>query len=190
MAKKPRVIVVVLNWNDGKSTLASVKSVLSSDYAPLSVVLVDNASTDGSFAQLRRAFGANKRVTLVTNRTNLGYVGNNTGIAKALAARADYVFILNNDAIVSRDCIYRLVKLALAKPHAAAVAPLIVYESDPQRVWSAGTSFNQLFFKPSLIGIGASAKSFTEVAEVPLAVGAALLVRAGALRRVGLLDEN
>jgi GT2 family glycosyltransferase len=191
MAKKaPLVVAVVLTWNDSQAALKCVRSVLASDYANLQVVLLDNASNDGTPAAAGTAFGANKRFSLIVNDSNRGYVANNVGIKEGLKRGADFVLILNNDTVVEKNAVSRMVATAVDYPNAAAIAPLLVLGNDPTRVWSAGTGFNSIIFKPVLWGRGKPVSCFTEPREVPLAVGAALLVRTQAIRKVGLLDEK
>ncbi len=191
MKRNPRVVACVLTWNDKAAALKCVSSLLRSTYAPLDVVLVDNASNDGTAAAAKRAFGRNKRFTLLQNDGNYGYVANNVGVRHALSKNADYIAIFNNDTIVEPRAIELLVKAAQKHPDAAAISPLIVLADGSNRVWSAGTSFNPIIFKATLIGRGANASEFSgREREVPLAVGAALLMRPSAIRKVGLLDEK
>jgi hypothetical protein len=84
---------VILNYNGAQLTLNCVDSVLKVEYPNFKVVVVDNASTDGSVAQFRAAL-TDPRIELLVNEKNEGYAGgNNRGIEKALEAGADYVFL-------------------------------------------------------------------------------------------------
>ena len=51
--KKPLVSILVLNWNGEDILEENIRSILSTNYRPFEVVVVDNASTDGSLALLR-----------------------------------------------------------------------------------------------------------------------------------------
>ena len=86
---QPTIFVVVLNYN-GKDTLAAcLSSIYQSDYCHFEVVLVDNASNDGSFELAKNQFS---RAHFIKNPTNLGFSrGNNIGIRFALEKFADYV---------------------------------------------------------------------------------------------------
>ena len=70
----PKVFVIVLNYN-GKDCLSQcLNSVYQSDYPNFEVIVVDNASTDGSFEEARQKFqGAN----LIRNNANLGFAAGN-----------------------------------------------------------------------------------------------------------------
>src|SRR5690348_2023028 len=77
----PLVHAVILNWNGWRDTVACVASVKHSAYANLRIVVVDNASTDGSGAEIR---AAHPDITLLQSGANRGYAGgNNVGIRHA-----------------------------------------------------------------------------------------------------------
>lgn len=189
-ARPPLVCAVVLNWNRKSDALECADSLLGCSYCNLRVIIVDNASRDGSMDAFRKEYGRNKIVSLISNRTNGGYVANNLGIGRALEMGAKYALIINNDATIEKGALGKLVATAEKMPQAAIVAPLIVQKGDRRRVWSAGTDFNNWIFKASLMGVGDDASRYGSRREIPLAVGAAILVRCKAIGEVGLLDEK
>ena len=97
----PKVSVIVLTFNNlqlTKDCLASL--VRESDYPNLEIVLVDNASSDGSPEYLRQFAQERPGTKLLLNDANLGFAaGNNLGLA---AATGDYLVVLNNDTVVTR----------------------------------------------------------------------------------------
>jgi len=135
----PLVHAVVLNWNGWALTEACLDSLLASGYRALRVLVVDNASTDGSVAafdawQGRLTAGERPRVELLVNELNLGFAeGNNRGIARVLAEGADYVLVLNNDTVVEPDAVAHMVRAAEATG-AAMVAPAVFDAADRTRV--------------------------------------------------------
>ena len=89
----PLISVIVLNWNGDRVIEACLRSVRAQTYHPLEVIVVDNASVDGSVELIRREF---PRIQLIVNETNLGFGGgNNVGVR---ASEGKYVMVLNNDA--------------------------------------------------------------------------------------------
>src|SRR5262245_30272693 len=99
----PRVITIVLSWNGRADTLACLASLRDLRYPAHEVLVVDNASTDGSPEAIRRA---HPEVSLIENPENLGYAGgNNVGIAMARSREADFVWLLNNDTRVAPDAV-------------------------------------------------------------------------------------
>jgi len=105
-------------------------------YPNVEIVVVDNASADGSADRIAAVQPA---VTLIRNRENLGSAGgNNVGIRHALAHGADYVWLLNADAEPEPDSLTLLVEEAVADPRAGIVAPVLHYFHDRQNVQNCG----------------------------------------------------
>ena len=99
------------------------------------MIVVDNASSDGSAEAVAREFPDAK---LVRNDRNRGYAGGmNVGARAALERGADAVLLLNNDVEVERGGI---AALATAAEGAGAVCPLITFADDSEKVWYASTS--------------------------------------------------
>jgi GT2 family glycosyltransferase len=108
---------VVLNYNGRGSVEDAVRSLLEQDL-PVEVVVVDNGSTDGSDADLERAFG--NRVRVLRAGRNLGWGGgNNLGIA---ATRGAFVLLLNDDAVAEPGFARALVTAAESDPRVGMVA--------------------------------------------------------------------
>src|SRR5690606_31267829 len=120
-----RVAAVVLNWCGYESTVECVESVLASDGAEPIVLIVDNASPDGSGARLRGRF---PELEVIEAGANLGYAGgNNLGIDRARALEAEYILILNNDVTIAPDCVRFMVETLEQNPRAALVGAKIVH---------------------------------------------------------------
>lgn len=77
----PKVVIVVLNWNGKKNTLECLGSLKRLDYPKYEIIVVDNASTDGSQISVKEAF---PDVTLIESKENIGFgPGLNAGLKKA-----------------------------------------------------------------------------------------------------------
>lgn len=183
------VIAIVLNWNGKEVTAACLRSLLASDYPHLRVVVVDNGSTDGSADYLSSEFPT---VTLLRNRTNLGFTGgNNRGIRYALAEGPDHILLLNNDTVVDRECVSHLVRVAEGNPRHGASNPKIYYFNPPNRLWYAGGAFS--LWKGVSEHWGRKTVDegqYDHLRKVTFVTGCALFIRASVLREVGLLDER
>jgi len=104
----PRVAIFILNYNGlrllGSSLYRSVESALRVDYQESDVVVIDNASTDGSFEAVKDRFGNDVR--LISLGHNFGYAGGNElGFRKysAVIGRPDYAIFMNNDFVVTNE---------------------------------------------------------------------------------------
>lgn len=185
----PHVAIVVLNWNRRAETLACLESLRALTYPDYEVVVVDNASADGSATAIRQQF---PEVTLLENAENLGYTGgNNAGLRHALEQHADYVFLLNNDTIVDPGCLSALVTVAEADPAVGMVGPLIYYFDRPTVLWSAGGAIDWRRGTTWMVGLDEPDEGRWDAPQpVDFITGCAVLVKAETLRRIGLLDER
>ncbi|HEX4490308.1 MAG TPA: glycosyltransferase family 2 protein [Acidimicrobiia bacterium] len=117
----PAISVVVVNWNGGDEVIACLESLASCPPSvPFDVILVDNASSDGSVKRIRRDL---PWVRVIANRKNLGLAaGNNQGIR---ASESEYVLISNPDVHYKPGAIDALHELLLRRDRAAfAIARL------------------------------------------------------------------
>jgi len=117
----PGVTALVLNWNGARVVGDCVRSLLGQDYPAVEVLVVDNASTDGSADMIRREF---PDVRLQVNEKNLGFGGgNNVGIR---LAETPYILMCNNDTRIQPDAVRRLVEAIEADPKAGSATPCII----------------------------------------------------------------
>ena len=119
----PPVAIVVLNWNGAGETLACLASLRAQDYPNAALIVIDNGSAPDDLAALRAGLGD---AVLIANPRNLGFAGGvNTGIARALADGAAYVWLVNNDARVAPDALSLLVAAAEGDPGLGLLSPVI-----------------------------------------------------------------
>jgi GT2 family glycosyltransferase len=177
-----RLVAVVLNWNGGDETPRALASL-----AGIETICVDNGSTDGSDAEVERRF---PEVELIRNGANLGFAGGcNVGIRAALERGADWVLLLNDDAVAGPGLAEALERAAAARPDAGVLACKVLSE-DGATVMYAGASFNAtLGYSGRRTGFG-QPDSFHERRDVERADGAAMALSRTALDRVGLFDER
>ena len=185
---QPLVYVVIVNWNRWDDTIACVASVLNANYTNLTVLVVDNHSTADGGDELRERF---PEVEVIYNPANVGFAGGaNLGIVQALADGADYVFTLNNDAIVDRASVAALVAVAEQHRGVGIVGPTIYYLDPPDRVWFAGANRNRWTLS---LGHGKSKQiglAFDRPHEVSYLCAGAMLVRREIFEQVGLFDAG
>jgi GT2 family glycosyltransferase len=176
------LFAVVLNWNGGQDTPRALASL-----AGIETICVDNGSTDGSDVVVERDF---PRVELLRNGANLGFAGgNNVGVRRALERGADWVLLVNNDAVAEAGLAEALERAARARPDAGLLACKVLFE-DGRTIQYAGASFRAwLGYSGRRIGHGGPDR-FHDLRDVGRADGAAMAVSRAAVERVGLLDEG
>jgi|GEM_PF-842769 len=115
------IIVIILTTNERKWIAKCLQSVLAAGVDGRCVLVVDNASTDGTPEIVRQQF---PQVRLKINDRNLGFAaGNNVGIKLALDGGAEFVMVLNPDTTVAPDCFERLEEAVKEDP-LSVLAPL------------------------------------------------------------------
>ncbi len=176
--------VIVLNWNGLAWLDRCLKGLCAQTMAPTEIVVVDNASTDGSVAHLRARWPGIRVDVLAANA---GFAaGNNRG---AVDARTDALIFLNNDTEVEPGWLEALVRAAEADSTRGLVASKIVYMDRPDLVDSAGDGYLRCGggFKR---GHGRPANAAVAPGEVFGACGAAFLIRRVLFEELGGFDED
>ena len=185
----PRVSAIVVNWNAREDTRECIESLIKSDYPGLDIILVDNASSDGSVQYLRSLFSD---ITILENSTNERFArGSNKGMRFALDRGTQYVFLLNNDAVVEEATIGRLVGALEASSSIGFVGPKILYFSKRDVIWSAGGEVN--FWTGITRHRGIREKDngrYNDSVEVGYLTGCALMAKRELVEKIGLLDPS
>ena len=102
----PQVSTIVLNWRSKETLEDCIDSLLRQTYMPHEILVVDNASCDGSLEILRRKYSG--KIRIIENSKNLGFSGGvNQGIR---ASKGAYVALLNADARAEPDWVAELVR--------------------------------------------------------------------------------
>ena len=130
----PLVSAIVVNWNGGAMLRDARASLVAQTWPALEVILVDNGSSDDSAEQAERCFG--DKLVVIRNAKNEGFArGNNAGFA---AAKGEWVFLLNSDAVCDPDVIEELMHFAADKPEVGQLACRVVRADQPNFFDSAG----------------------------------------------------
>lgn len=189
MTPSPLVTIVILNWNNWPDTLACVESCRGLAWPNFRILIIDNGSDDGSEEIFREHC---PDAEILQAGANLGFAGgNNVGIRHALTTGADYVWLLNNDAVADPESLTRLVEALQADPAAAAAGSKIYCHDDPQRIWFAGGIWAKGRLRVRQRGTGKlDHGEYDVLCPVGSVSGCSMLIRATALREIGLLDES
>jgi hypothetical protein len=179
----PLVVTVILNTNRGEDTLACLTTLEDASYRPQHVIVLDNASTDGSPEVIARRF---PEVELIHLEENQGYAGNNNvGIERALALGAGWVFVLNEDTIVAEDCITRMIEAAEQDPQVGIVGPMVYHFSEPGVIQSAGGVLDKRW-QAVHVGLNEEDRGqYAEPREVDYISGCAILVKREVIEQIG-----
>jgi GT2 family glycosyltransferase len=178
----PKVTCVVLNWNGWADTIECLKALKGCIYPQLTLIIVDNGSTDDSVTRIRNT---HPDVLLLESGKNLGFAGgNNIGIRYALTHGADYVWLLNNDTKPTPNAVSALVAKALSDERLGAVASICYQANAPSVVQAWAGSRVNLW-----IGYGRLCTEPQDDDWLHSLNGTSMLISRQALEDVGLFDE-
>ncbi len=179
------VSAIIVNWNGRAHLELCIASLQRQTLTGVEVIVVDNASTDGSVAFLRQRFG--DAVRIIEHESNLGYAGGlNAGIR---AARGRYVLALNNDTEVDPACLAALVAAADRNPNAGLFAPKILSFADRQVLDNVGHLLYPDGLSRGRGRLEIDRGQYDGQEEILLASGCAVLLRRAMLADIGLFDE-
>lgn len=184
----PSVSVVVVTYNSARDLEPLLASIAAHGRAVREVVVVDNASTDGTEATLRR-YDGRPGYKIVRNAANAGYsVAANQGIR---AATGDLVLLQNPDTRVTAGFDERLAAHFAGRDDVGAVGPVSNYVSAAQRV-ERHLSGGPLPPKVDLAELGELVRSRNagRAVETKLLIGFSLMVPRRVFAEVGLFDES
>ncbi|AWW30607.1 glycosyltransferase family 2 protein [Echinicola strongylocentroti] len=179
------VAIIVLNWNGYEHTRNCLHSLRAVEGASYDVILVDNASTDGSVIKLEKDF---PEPDYLVNEKNLGFTGgNNVGINYALDQGYGYIMLLNNDTEVTPSFLKKLIDALEHTPDLGAVQPMMYYLHDRSVIWNAGGKFRP--WTGASVSIR-KAKLHAPFYPTDWITGCCLLVKSSVIREVGLLNDH
>jgi N-acetylglucosaminyl-diphospho-decaprenol L-rhamnosyltransferase len=205
----PTLAVVIVNYNTSRLLAACLDSLAASQITtPMRIVVVDNASSDGSAAMLARDY---PWVETIASPRNGGYAyANNLALRPLLAEvapdqdrRHAYFLLLNPDTVVAPGTLMRMIDFMEAHPEAGAAGPKLVLPDGrldlacrrlfptPGRAFFRLLGLSRLFpHSRQLAGYNLTYLDENQVTEVDSVVGACMLARLAAIDQAGLLDED
>ena len=178
------VSIVIVSHNSGRFLSECLDSIFRSNYPLKELIIVDNASSDGSIEETRKRFS---KIRVIQNQDNLGYSrAANKGV---LASSGSLVVLINPDTIVEENWLEHLVQASVRHPRSAFFQPKIMLLNRPCYINSAGNMIHIAGFGICR-GLGKyDHRQYESEEDVSFASGACVLVRRGALREIGICDE-
>lgn len=194
----PALSIVIVSWNTRDLLRACLRSIQDTvESHEVEILVVDNASTDGSVEMVRKEFAT---VRMIENTENLGFArANNQAIP---LCRGGYIMLLNSDTVLLPGAVEGLMKFMALNPAAAAVGPRLVNPQGTPQHGAAGylptlgtvsshflflsvlwpRMFRGLFLNSAPLG--------SDPVEVEWLTGACLVVRREVFERIGGLPES
>jgi GT2 family glycosyltransferase len=190
----PNLTVAIISFNTSSMLRKCLTALFEAcDTVPIEVIVVDNASADGSVEMVRASF---PQVQLIANHENVGFgAANNQAIS---VAQGQYVLLLNSDTIVWPGAIEQLLRQFEGEPTLAAVGPRLMGR-DGKWQRSAFRFPSPLVLLLEQLNLArftsrerssSSKPSSDDVLSVDWLIGACLLVRHAALDSLGSFDTR
>ena len=130
---EPRVSIIIPHWNGIEVLSECLESLEKTTYPNLEIIVVDNASSDGSQDWVSLHY---PNIKLIENNTNLGYAGGCNKGAKV--STGDYLVFLNNDTIHENNWIETLADFLNLNSEVSAVQPKILNHYEQNKFDYAG----------------------------------------------------
>ncbi|GAB5373577.1 MAG: hypothetical protein AcusKO_00390 [Acuticoccus sp.] len=194
----PRITVIVVTFEAAGFIAGCLDGLVATGYPDLRILVVDNASPDGTagvvrgFIAARR--GAAPRVELIETGANAGFAaGVNRGLVVARADRScDLFWILNPDTVVDRGAPFALVREAARMGRFAVIGARVVYLERPGIVQCDGGRLHRLAGTAVSVNIGAAAERTRPPGGEGLAYvpGVSMLASRAFVERAGPMDER
>jgi len=202
-----KVVLIILNWNAREMTQKQLENVAELDVKGLQAecLVIDNDSTDDSLEKLSIYQLPNMDYKFIETNENLGYAGgNNFGLRHSLKNNFDYTILLNNDVVLPKDLLVKLIEVAENDRKIGILAPKMYfakgYEFHKERykeedlgkvIWYAGgfIDWNNVYSDHRGVDEVDTGQYDKEI-EVDAANGACLLIRNKVIADIGFLRDK
>lgn len=185
-----RIALVTVTYNGETVWPEFYASMAAQQGVDWQLIVVDNASKDGTIAMVEAAAAVDTRVTLLANSTNVGVAaGNNQGTRLALDKGYEMIALINNDTAFDPDMLHQLAT-TLEREEAGAVSALIPFYDRPDLCWYGGGHFSASRGMLSLHdGMGKPLTHPGHSFQTDYAPTCCVLFKADVFRKLGLMDE-
>lgn len=184
------VAVVICTYNKCEYVMNCIESVFKSNYKDFDLIVVDNASTDGTVEAIKKGYG--DELTLLVNETNTGGSGGfHRGMVFAMEKKYKYVHLLDNDVVIDPDAIGNLYEFMGAHPGAGVCGSLVLYMDFPEKIQDYGAVINvgNLGVRPLYEGENAKGP-LPEYVECDYVAACSAMYRCAALEEAGPIEED
>lgn len=182
MNSNPLVSVIIATWNGEKYLIECISSLLNQSYKNIEIIMVDNASSDGS---VKLALDNFPSVQIIQNSRNLGFAeGTNIGI---LRAKGELVALFNQDAVAEKNWLAILIQAIESSDNIAAVAGKVYFYGNEHGKNAISSSWSKI---NPYTGHAYNFSGDEPASKVDYLTGCAMLIRKRVIDEIGLLDPG
>lgn len=185
MIDKPLVSVVIPTHNRKEKLIRLIRSIQESTYKNLEIIVIDDASTDGTYNIIKNIF---PKIEIMRNQKELLVsASRNIGIRNS---KGDFIFLIDDDNIVDRHAITELVNTLISDNNIGVVGPIMYYHSQPNMIWCAGIKRNMFTSKTNAkYRDQADRGQFDKITESDDFPNS-FMINSKVLKRSGIFDEK
>ncbi len=188
------VSVIIVNFNNYQYTIECLKSLEKQTYNNFEILLVDNGSKYSLFLKLKEKldqFNNYLKIILIRSNKNLYFgAGNNKAIKMA---NGEYICLLNNDVIVEKTFIEKMVNFLEKHLDAGMITPKIKFYEDKRFLWNAGAFINfkttKIVENRGFLEYDPKNQKYNKIEIIDFAPGTAVFVNKKVIDKIGLMDE-
>lgn len=178
------VTIIIPNYKGKEHLFPCVKSLYEQDRTEKKILIIDNASEDGSIEQVKESY---PEIECVMLDKNYGFCrAVNIGIEKA---DTPYVILLNNDTVIRENYVKYLLETIKAEPNIFSIEPKMIQYHDPSRIDSAGTYYNALGWAFAY-GKDKKVENYQHARKIFAACAGAAIYRREVFEKIGMFDEK
>jgi len=178
--KNPKVFIIVLHYKNWEDTNECLKSLEDLNYDNFEIIVIDNDKDNKGFA------GGNN----IGIKQALGKSANPEK-SHAMANKANYILLLNNDTVIKPNFLKELIKVGESDKNIGILGP-VIYEYGTSKIHFAGGKINWLYTKGTHISTISTnpAVAGGQPSTVDYITGACLLIKREVIEKIGLMDED
>lgn len=183
--ERPLVSIIIPNWNGKDILKICLQSLTNLTYPNYEIVVVDNASTDGSPEMVKKEF---PDVKLIINKKNLVWAGGcNVGIK---AARGDLIALFNNDAIADPNWLSGLVNVIKSSSNIGMVGGIEFCYEQSDVIDNTGMKIDPITGIVWRVNRGKRLTQLVGLEDIDFVSGVSPLLKRELIEKIGLFDEN
>lgn len=193
LKKKDDVCIVIVHFGKTDITSCCIESIANLYSKPYILICNNDNSTKGQrLEEVLHRLKLDKRSKVIQNQKNEGFAaGCNTGIKHALKLKYKYVWLLNNDTVVSSGTLSSLYNCALKHKH-AIIGSTVIDMAPPEKIQAAGgVTYNSWtsVITPVHAGISSTELDNLQAETMDYIYGASMFIPVELFNKTGLVDE-
>lgn len=182
----------IKDYTEGKIKVESEFFEYNTDNKPIEIEEYSKEESESKFNKSSLSHDRDHLI-LIKNDKNYGFAeGNNIGIRYALQnLNVDYMLLLNNDTVVDKDFLGKMVNIGEIDRNMGIIGPKIYYYYDPSSIWCIGGKIDWKFARGLHIGTNeVDVGQYNKTEEFDYVSGSAFLVKREVIDKIGLMDKK